>query len=72
MGPGRIALAAGRAGCDVNYSLFWRIVLGCQNVRHLKELAAQKGFDFRFRPLGAPRAVWTSGSSTNGGNRTTA
>jgi hypothetical protein len=72
MGPGRIALAAGRADCEVNYSLFWLIVLGGQKIRHPKEMAAQKRFDFRFRPFGARRGAWISKDSTFGHNRITA
>ncbi len=70
--PGRFGLAAGRADCDVNYSLFWLIVLGGQRFRHPKEMAAQKRFDFRFRPLGARRGAWFTKNSTFGHNRITA
>jgi hypothetical protein len=56
----------------VNYSLFWRIVLGGHSFRPPKETTTQNEFDFRSPVGGALRAVWTSGSSTGGRVRITA
>ena len=50
----------------VNYSLFWRTVLGGHSFRLPKESPIQNKFDFRSQVGGALRAVWTSGSSTGG------
>jgi hypothetical protein len=61
-----VALALGGAHCDVNYSSFWRILVGGHLLRPPHGMATQKRFDFPLRPLDGRRGMWTSGYSMRG------